>query len=54
MSAGVLKTHGVSTLTIDEADDLLASNFRRDMARINEHCGKGVKGEEDHNLFGDP
>jgi len=41
---GVLKTHGVSTLVIDEADDLLASNFRRDMARINEHCGKGVKG----------
>ena len=41
---GVLKTHGVSTLVIDEADDLLASNFRRDMARINEHCGKGAKG----------
>ena len=41
---GVLKTHGVSTLVIDEADDLLESNFRRDMARINEHCGKGVKG----------
>ena len=41
---GVLKTHGVSTLVIDEADELLASNFRRDMARINEHCGKGVKG----------
>ena len=41
---GVLKAHGVSTLVIDEADDLLASNFRRDMARINEHCGKGVKG----------
>ena len=41
---GVLKTHGISTLVIDEADDLLASNFRRDMARINEHCGKGVKG----------
>ena len=41
---GVLKTHGVSTLVIDEADDLLASNFRRDMARINEHCGKSAKG----------
>ena len=39
------------TLVIDEADDLLASNFRRDMARINEHCGKGAKGGEDHHMF---
>jgi len=41
---GVLQTHRVNTLVIDEADDLLASNFRRDMARINEHCGKGTRG----------
>ena len=36
--------HGVKCLVIDEADDLLASNFRRDMARICDHTGKGVLG----------
>ena len=41
---GILRTHGVKTLVIDEADDLLASNFRRDMARICDHTGKGVLG----------
>ena len=42
--SGILQTHGVRTLVVDEADDLLASNFRRDMARISEHTGKGVPG----------
>lgn len=42
--AGILQTHGVRTLVIDEADDLLASNFRRDMARISDHTGKGIPG----------
>ena len=37
---GILRTHGVRCLVIDEADDLLASNFRRDMARICDHTGK--------------
>ena len=41
---GILRTHGVRCLVIDEADDLLASNFRRDMARICDHTGKGVLG----------
>ena len=41
---GILRTHGVKCLVIDEADDLLASNFRRDMARICDHTGKGVLG----------
>ena len=41
---GILQTHGVKTLVVDEADDLLASNFRRDMARISEHTGKAVPG----------
>ena len=41
---GILQTHGVKCLVIDEADDLLASNFRRDMARICDHTGKGVLG----------
>jgi superfamily II DNA/RNA helicase len=41
---GILRTHGVKCLVIDEADDLLASNFRRDMARITDHTGKGVLG----------
>ena len=42
--SGILRTHGVKCLVIDEADDLLASNFRRDMARIVDHTGKGVVG----------
>lgn len=42
--SGILQTHGVRLLVVDEADDLLASNFRRDMARISEHTGKGVPG----------
>ena len=42
--SGILQTHGVRVLVVDEADDLLASNFRRDMARISEHTGKGVPG----------
>lgn len=42
--SGILRTHGVRTLVVDEADDLLASNFRRDMARICDHTGKGVLG----------
>jgi superfamily II DNA/RNA helicase len=41
---GILQTHGVRCLVVDEADDLLASNFRRDMARICDHTGKGVLG----------
>ena len=27
--SGILSTHGVKCLVVDEADDLLASNFRR-------------------------
>jgi superfamily II DNA/RNA helicase len=42
--SGILRTHGVKCLVVDEADDLLASNFRRDMARIVDHVGKGVLG----------
>jgi superfamily II DNA/RNA helicase len=42
--SGILRTHGVKCLVLDEADDLLASNFRRDMARIVDHVGKGVLG----------
>jgi len=42
--SGILQTHGVRILVVDEADDLLASNFRRDMARISEHTGKGLPG----------
>ena len=42
--SGILRTHGVKCLVVDEADDLLASNFRRDMARIVDHTGKGVLG----------
>ena len=42
--SGILRTHGVRCLVVDEADDLLASNFRRDMARICDHTGKGVLG----------
>ena len=41
---GILRTHGVKCLVVDEADDLLASNFRRDMARITDHTGKAVLG----------
>ena len=42
--SGILRTHGVKCLVVDEADDLLASNFRRDMARIVDHVGKSVLG----------
>ena len=42
--SGILRTHQVRCLVVDEADDLLASNFRRDMARICDHTGKGVLG----------
>ena len=43
---GILRTHGVKCLVVDEADDLLASNFRRDMARITDHTrGKPCWGE---------
>ena len=42
--SGILRTHGVGSLVVDEADDLLASNFRRDMARIVDHTGKGALG----------
>ena len=41
---GILRTHGVKCLVVDEADALLASNFRRDMARITDHTGKAVLG----------
>lgn len=42
--SGILQTHGVRILVVDEADELLSSNFRRDMARISEHTGKAVPG----------
>ena len=44
--------HGVSTLVIDEPDELLASNSKRYAKLTN--TVRGVKGEENHNLFGDP
>lgn len=41
---GVLRLHGVCTLVLDEADQLLAPHFAEDMAKINEHAGKRLAG----------
>ena len=50
---GILRTHGVRCLVIDEADDLLASNFRRDMARICDHTGRAYRRAPDRRRVGD-
>eukprot|EP00884_Botryococcus_braunii_P006446 jgi/Botrbrau1/15802/Bobra.4_1s0152.1 len=38
--SGVLQTHHCSTLVLDEVDQLLAPNFREEMTRITQHCGR--------------
>lgn len=41
---GSLQTHRCPILVMDEADQLLAPQFREEMARVTEHCGRRVEG----------
>lgn len=41
---GTLQTHRCPVLVLDEADQLLAPQFREEMARLTEHCGRRVDG----------
>ena len=41
---GVLRTHAVAHLVLDEADQLLAPQFREDLVRLADHAGKGRPG----------
>jgi superfamily II DNA/RNA helicase len=41
---GSLQTHRCGILVLDEADQLLAPQFREEMVRVTEHCGKRYPG----------
>jgi len=41
---GTLATHHTGVLIMDEADQLLAPNFREDMVRLTQHVGKRAEG----------
>lgn len=41
---GALRTHRTRTLVLDEADELLADTFWRDMVRLREHVGRQAEG----------
>ena len=49
---GILKTHNVAHLVLDEADQLLAPQFREDLVRLADHAGKGRRAKADSSTGG--